>query len=850
MDETQQNLLDNPNVRQFLDFLGKAEGADYDVIVGGGRFDDFSAHPGVVGLRTKEGPSTAAGKYQITKTTFDDIAPRLGVTDFSPASQDRVALALIDRRGALDKVVRGDFEGAIKKLGKEWASLPSSTYRQPKRSWDWARETLAALAPQEGSPEGDSFSAPSPRMARAAKARTGRTQPVEFAELPDNYRAALAANYLADTTDEKEDSVVEQALMLADGAGAGGSRANSYLQAFMQPVASDPFQFLRQEEQEPRTTEQRRRPVPRMPQAFADGGSVSKSGVNRLKQARAVPAMARFQDGGEVEQMTVGTLPEDQVPAGEALANIRRDLVRGAQYLPYDLLGAPVDIINLGLTPFGLGSEKPVGGAEWLIDKSRKAGIADEPTYSAPEMVSRVGMGFVNPATVAKYAPQGIAALRRTGEKLELPGIAQTAPVGAINPRSGVDTSVLLPKENKPFIGQVERMAADLPGPVTKEQFLNQVKKQGRNYEINRLEQALENLPGNAKLTPQEIIDRLAPTSPSRFTMEIIPPGTKRMYDTSDNPFESIKPGAVNLLLDIPPQQKQVADIAERGERLVDDLSRYSLLRPVTDMQRMPETDFLRNPPISMAQKIEPMIPAVQELGDITGKDVTKIIRSMQSIAERGDDLNAINMQRAKLAYPALTAKWDTYANMPKEQLPAQLKDNWGYLDTDKLVASIYDDAIEGIRSSIKNASFFKADDFADELQALESFAAWNNQFKLNKATFQQITAEANTAERILTDRLDMFTEPLKSQADRLGNNVYELVKELPTAHYRGTHEAVVNKNPISFSRFVEFTPNKADELGISMPDQDRGVIMYLELQSDRQKALRLGDNVEEAFPV
>lgn len=584
--------------------------------------------------------------------------------------------------------------------------------------------------------------------------------------------------------------------------------------------------------------------------SFADGGSVSKSGVNRLKQARAVPAMPRFQDGGEVEQMTVGTLPQDQTPAGEALSNVRRDLVRGAQYLPYDLLGAPVDIINLGLTPFGLGSERPVGGAEWLIDKSARAGIADRPTDSAAELATRVGMGFVNPATVAKYAPRGIEALRRADEIVREQYATGRIPApGMATKQSTVDTSVLLPKENKPFIGQVERMAADLPGPVTKEQFLNQVKKQGRNYEINRLEQALENLPGNAKLTPQEIIDRLAPTSPSRFTMEIVPPGTKHLYDTMDNPFPSIKPGAVNLLLDMPPEQKQMADMIEKSERLVDDLSRFNLLRPVTDTQRMPEIDFLRNPPISMVQKIEPMIPAIQELGDITGKDVTKIIRSMQSIAERGDDLNAINVQRAKLAYPALTAKWDTYANMPKEQLPAQLKDNWGYLDTDKLVASIYDDAIQGIRSSIKNASFFKADDFTDELQALDSLEAWNNQFKLGKATYSQTKAEAEAAERVLTSRLDMFTEPLKSQADRLGNNVDNLRKEIPMAYYEGTHRAIVTKNPISFSRFVEFTPNKADELGISMPDQDRGVMMYLELQSDRQKALRLAKDVEEAFP-
>lgn len=130
------------NLQRFLDFLGKAEGADYGTIVGGGKFDDFSKHPGVVGLRTKEGPSTAAGKYQITQTTYNDVAQRLGIKDFSPESQDAIATELIRRRGAFDDVVSGDFKTAVAKLGSEWASLPSSPYSQPKKDWAFVEKNL------------------------------------------------------------------------------------------------------------------------------------------------------------------------------------------------------------------------------------------------------------------------------------------------------------------------------------------------------------------------------------------------------------------------------------------------------------------------------------------------------------------------------------------------------------------------------------------------------------------------------------------------------------------------------------------------------------------------------------
>lgn len=135
------------NTRHFLDFLGRAEGADYNTIVGGGKFDSYDAHPNIVGLRTAEGPSTAAGRYQITGTTYRDVAPKLGITDFSPESQDRIALELIKRKGALQDIENGDFNAAIAKLGGTWASLPSSPYSQPKRSQSWVEQTLNSIIP-------------------------------------------------------------------------------------------------------------------------------------------------------------------------------------------------------------------------------------------------------------------------------------------------------------------------------------------------------------------------------------------------------------------------------------------------------------------------------------------------------------------------------------------------------------------------------------------------------------------------------------------------------------------------------------------------------------------------------
>lgn len=129
----------NPNMRQMFGYIGHTEGTDrlhgYYTNVGGKRIDNVSSHPNVVGLRTKQGPSTAFGRFQITKQTFDDIAPQYGIKDMTPANQERIAVILMNRKGALNDVVTGKTGNAISKLGGTWASLPSSKYGQPTHSW-------------------------------------------------------------------------------------------------------------------------------------------------------------------------------------------------------------------------------------------------------------------------------------------------------------------------------------------------------------------------------------------------------------------------------------------------------------------------------------------------------------------------------------------------------------------------------------------------------------------------------------------------------------------------------------------------------------------------------------------
>ena len=55
---------------------------------------------------------------------------RSGLKDFSPKSQDAVALQQIKERGALPMIDRGDIRQAIDRCSNIWASLPGAGYGQ------------------------------------------------------------------------------------------------------------------------------------------------------------------------------------------------------------------------------------------------------------------------------------------------------------------------------------------------------------------------------------------------------------------------------------------------------------------------------------------------------------------------------------------------------------------------------------------------------------------------------------------------------------------------------------------------------------------------------------------------
>ena len=138
----------DPKIKSFLDLIAFSEGTStspitknngYDVIVSGVDgpeiFTDYSDHPFAnrppkIIRRDPLLESTASGRYQLLYRFWVVYKRQLQLPDFSPDSQDAVAIQQIRERKAIQMIADGDIPGAIHACSNLWASLPGNQYAQ------------------------------------------------------------------------------------------------------------------------------------------------------------------------------------------------------------------------------------------------------------------------------------------------------------------------------------------------------------------------------------------------------------------------------------------------------------------------------------------------------------------------------------------------------------------------------------------------------------------------------------------------------------------------------------------------------------------------------------------------
>lgn len=157
-------LIKSPEGRAFLQMIQASEGGRYNVAFGGKTFSSYSQHPNIsTRFQTlekdgngnyKTDVSTAAGAYQILKPTWDAVAKKYGLKDFSPDSQDRAALYLaLEKPGMYDAIKTGDVRKMVGLVNNVWTSLPGSTIGAKKhalRSYDFINQSYNASRVQHG----------------------------------------------------------------------------------------------------------------------------------------------------------------------------------------------------------------------------------------------------------------------------------------------------------------------------------------------------------------------------------------------------------------------------------------------------------------------------------------------------------------------------------------------------------------------------------------------------------------------------------------------------------------------------------------------------------------------------
>jgi hypothetical protein len=290
----------------------------------------------------------------------------------------------------------------------------------------------------------------------------------------------------------------------------------------------------------------------------------------------SMPAM--FNEGGEVTDPEAAMFAgRGDVPAKPNMTG--RELAQQALYgvgdLPYVVAGAPVDLAAMAMAPFGYKDPKPFMGSADIKARMTRAGIrpADttDPRLMGPRSAAELLSSLTNPAGVTRGAvtaaqkgaqavgtgvmqgaqraekalePVVTSTMERGGKAAEMlealsPAPAQAMPgkVGAPAPAAKPAVFTQLPSAEAPFVGRLDKFAAEMPGPMKKEQLLGTLKGKFKDYEIERATRALEDLPADAKVMSTDFLNRLNNVyNPSGFRTTVIEPeGGSSFFRANDN---------------------------------------------------------------------------------------------------------------------------------------------------------------------------------------------------------------------------------------------------------------------------------------------------------------------------
>jgi len=278
------------------------------------------------------------------------------------------------------------------------------------------------------------------------------------------------------------------------------------LQAQTKKVEGKPY-IMGREQMDARKAKAEKGMTP--PPEYRAGGSPEEGeeSLDKFYVPKARPSTGLNRKKGPVSQA---------IDSGDAYVN----MAKGATELPYDILGAPVDVATMLMRPFGYTAEKPIGGSDFIKEKMTQAGIRQAPPadltakgfYTAGELLSN----FINPAGVTRAAVKGAEKtgkaatavakdFQQYNQQFSAPGASY-----AVSPQSRA--VIPAPASNLGFYSAAEQAALNLPrkeGPGNA--FLNDLMKASDVKKEELTSMGLDEfLKGKPKVTRQEVQDFIA----------------------------------------------------------------------------------------------------------------------------------------------------------------------------------------------------------------------------------------------------------------------------------------------------------------------------------------------------
>ena len=122
----------------------------YDVMFSYKIMNSCQFHPNQC-LKFGSSCSTAAGRYQFLKGTWDSVKSAKTLLNFEPESQELAGAYLVStvRKVTVPQtraMTASEFSNAMNKLSWEWASLPPGRYGQPSKTLSQMRTMYCSLA--------------------------------------------------------------------------------------------------------------------------------------------------------------------------------------------------------------------------------------------------------------------------------------------------------------------------------------------------------------------------------------------------------------------------------------------------------------------------------------------------------------------------------------------------------------------------------------------------------------------------------------------------------------------------------------------------------------------------------